>query len=63
MPWYNPGPLLEDSGMYNKDGTPKTSTNNATIIINANSADSQQVANLVKSTVSNMFNNYEEVYS
>lgn len=39
------------------------SNNNATIIINANSADSQQVANLVRSTVSNMFNNYEEVYA
>ena len=64
MPWYKDAPLLEDSGMYNKDGSRKLSlNNNATIIINANSADSQQVANLVRTTVSNMFNNYEEVYT
>ena len=64
MPWHEDAPLLEDSGMYNKDGSRKVSSNNnATIIINANSADSQQVANLVRSTVSNMFNNYEEVYA
>lgn len=66
MPWYKPNPMegWEDtSHLYNKDGSPKTSANNATIIINANSADSQQVANLVRSTVSNMFNNYEEVYA
>lgn len=64
MPWYKDAPLLEDSGMYNKDGNRKlSSNNNATIIINANSADSQQVANLVRTTVSNMFNNYEEVYT
>ena len=64
MPWHEEAPLLEDSGMYNKDGNRKVSSNNnATIIINANSADSQQVANLVRSTVSNMFNNYEEVYA
>lgn len=63
MPWHEEVPLLQDSGLYNKDGSQKTSANNATIIINAGSADSQQVANLVKSTVSNMFNNYEEVYA
>ena len=63
MPWHKEAPLLEDSGLYNKDGTRKTSSNSATVIINANSADSQQVANLVKSTISNMFNNYEEVYA
>ena len=66
MPWYKPNPMegWEDTkDLYNKDGTPKKSANNATIIINANSADSQQVANLVKTTVSNMFNNYEEVYT
>lgn len=63
MPWNKQAPLLEDSGMYDKDGSRKTSNNNATIIINANSADGQQVANLVRSTVSNMFNNYEEVYA
>lgn len=63
MPWHKEAPLLEDSSLYNKDGSPKTSANSATIIINAGSADSQQVANLVKSTVSNMFNNYEEVYA
>ena len=66
MPWHKPNPMegWEDtSHLYNKDGSPKTSANNATIIINANSADSQQVANLVRSTVSNMFNNYEEVYA
>ena len=63
-PEYRPGPLLEDSGMYNKDGSLKTNTsNNATVIINAGSADAQQVANLVHSTISNMFNNYEEVYA
>lgn len=64
MPWHKEAPLLEDSGMYNKDGTRKVSANNnATVIINAGSADSQQVANLVKTTVSNMFNSYEEVYT
>lgn len=46
-----------------KNKNKNLSNNNATIIINANSADSQQVANLVRSTVSNMFNNYEEVYA
>lgn len=63
MPWNKESPMLEDSGKYDRNGNLKTSNNNATIIINANSADSQQVANLVKSTVSNMFNNYEEVYT
>lgn len=63
MPWNKPAPLLEDSGNYNKDGSLKTANNSATVIINANSADSQQVANLVKSTVADMFNSYEEVYT
>lgn len=36
--------------------------NKATVIINAGNADSQQVANLVKTTMSNMFNDYEEIY-
>ena len=64
MPWYEEAPLLQDSGMYNKDGSRKVSSNNnATIIINANSADGQQVANLVKTTISDMFNSYEEVYT
>ena len=65
MPWNKPAPLLEDSGKYNKDGSLKTAMagNSATVIINANSADSQQVANLVKSTVADMFNSYEEVYT
>lgn len=63
MPFHKEAPLLEDSGRYDKNGNLKTSNNNATIIINANSADSQQVANLVKRTVSNMFNEYEEVYT
>ena len=65
MPWHKENPMAgweDTSHLYNKDGTPKAN-NNATIIINANSADSQQVANLVRSTVSNMFNNYEEVYA
>lgn len=48
-------PILRDENLQ--------SQNNATIIINAGSADSQQVANLVRSTVSNMFNTYEEVYT
>ena len=66
MPWYKEAPLLDGRGTVNPDGTyntKKLSNNNATVIINANSADSQQVANLVKSTVSDMFNNYEEVYT
>lgn len=64
MPWYEEAPLLQDSGMYNKYGSRKVSSNNnATIIINANSADGQQVANLVKTTISDMFNSYEEVYT
>lgn len=63
MPWYEEAPILEDSGKYNRDGSLKTSNNNATIIINAGNADSQQVANLVKTTVADMFNNYEEVYA
>lgn len=65
MPWHKENPMAgweDTSHLYNKDGTPKAN-NTATIIINANSADSQQVANLVRSTVSNMFNNYEEVYA
>lgn len=64
MPWHEEAPLLQDSGMYNKDGSRKVSSNNtATVIINANSADGQQVANLVKTTISDMFNSYEEVYT
>lgn len=66
MPWYDPGPVLYDSRYRNPDGTPKNdkvSNNNATVIINAGSADGQQVANLVKTTVADMFNNYEEVYT
>ena len=39
------------------------SQNNATVIINAGNADSQQVANLVKSSLANAFNNYEEIYA
>ena len=38
-------------------------TSNATVIINAGNADSQQVANLVKSSLANAFNNYEEIYA
>ena len=64
MPWHKEYPKLEDSGLYNKDGSRKNNNQNmATVIINANSADSQQVANLVKTTISNMFNDYEEVYT
>lgn len=39
------------------------SQNNATVIINAGNADSQQVANLVRSSLANAFNNYEEIYA
>jgi tape measure domain-containing protein len=39
------------------------SQNNATVIINAGNADSQQVVNLVRSTLANAFNNYEEIYA
>ena len=64
MPWHKEVPILEDSGLYDKNGQRKTQTNNnATVIINAGSADGQQVANLVKTTVADMFNNYEEVYT
>lgn len=66
LPWnkFNNAPVLEDSGMYDKSGKPKTSSNKtATVIINANSANSQQVANLVKTIISDMFNQYEEVYT
>ena len=35
----------------------------ATVIINAGNADSQQVVNLVRSTLANAFNNYEEIYT
>lgn len=65
MPWYKPAPILGDSDNYNKSDSLKTSMagNNATVIINANSADSQQIANLIKSTVADMFNDYEEVYT
>ena len=64
MPWHKEVPILENSGLYDKNGQRKTQTNNnATVIINAGSADGQQVANLVKTTVADMFNNYEEVYT
>lgn len=39
------------------------SQNSATVIINAGNADSQQVANLVRSSLANAFNNYEEIYA
>ena len=39
------------------------SQNNATVIINAGNADSQQVANIVRSSLANAFNNYEEIYA
>lgn len=38
-------------------------TSSATVIINAGNADSQQVANLVRSSLANAFNNYEEIYA
>ena len=63
MPWHKEAPVLYDPSNVNAPKNNNLSSNSATIIINANSADSQQVANLVKSTVSNMFNSYEEVYS
>lgn len=56
-------PVLEDSGMYNKDGTRKTSNNNATVIINAGNSDPQQVANMVKTQLQGFFNEYEEIYA
>lgn len=63
MPWHKDAPILYDPSNVNAPKPDRTSSNNATIIINANSADSQQVANLVRTTVSNMFNDYEEVYT
>lgn len=62
MPWHKEAPTLYDSRYYNEDGTRKDGTKSATIYINAGNADSQQVANLVKTTMSNMFNDYEEIY-
>lgn len=35
----------------------------ATVIINAGNADSQQVANLVRSSLAEVFNNFEEIYA
>lgn len=67
MPWYKEAPMLWDPSNpaapeeIKKMG--RMSSNNATVIINANSADGQQVANLVKTTISDMFNSYEEVYT
>ena len=63
MPWHEEYTPI-DGGVRTAPKEEKVSSNkNATIIINANSADSQQVANLVKSTVASMFNQYEEVYT
>lgn len=62
MPWHKEAPTLYDSRYYNEDGTRKDGAKSATIYINAGNADSQQVANLVKTTMSNMFNDYEEIY-
>ena len=63
LPWYKEAPTLNGIGTAKKYKDKTTSNNKATIIINANSADSLQVANLVKATVSDMFNEYEEVYN
>ena len=76
LPFHKQAPVLYDprnpAASENLNGINKTennksniNTNNktATIIINANSADGQQVANLVKTTISDMFNQYEEVYT
>ena len=62
LPWTNEY-KMQNAPILGGNNSNLQSNNNATIIINANSADSQQVANLVRSTVSNMFNNYEEVYA
>ena len=62
LPWTNEY-KMKNAPILGDNNSNLQSNNNATIIINANSADSQQVANLVRSTVSNMFNNYEEVYA
>ena len=40
----------------------KEQAKHATIIINANSADSRQVANIVRSEIASAFNEYEEIY-
>lgn len=63
MPWHKEAPVLYDPSNVNAPKNDNLSSNNATIIINAGSADGQQVANLVKTTVADMFNNYEEVYT
>jgi hypothetical protein len=55
-------PVLRDSGQFNKDGSPKTA-NAATVIINAGSADPKAVANMTKKVLTDMFNNYEEIYA
>lgn len=63
MPWHKENPMAsweDTSHLYNKDGTPKVG-NNATIIINANSADAQQVANLVDRSIENKFKDIERI--
>ena len=64
MPWYKPSPMenWDVTHSYHQEQE-KKKANNATVIINANSADGQQVVNLVKTTISDMFNSYEEVYT
>lgn len=63
MPWHKENPMAgweDTSHLYNKDGTPKVG-NSATIIINANSADAQQVANLVDRSIENKFKDIERI--
>lgn len=60
LPWTNEY-KMKDAPVLGGDNL--KSQNNATVIINAGNADSQQVANLVRSSLANAFNNYEEIYA
>lgn len=63
MPWHKDNPMAsweDTSHLYNKDGTPKA-VSQATIIINANSADAQQVANIVDRSIENKFKDIERI--
>lgn len=60
LPWTNEY-KMKDAPVLGGDNL--KSQNSATVIINAGNADSQQVANLVRSSLANAFNNYEEIYA